>query len=371
MKEINIAKTLIAKRKEKAITQEELAAYIGVTKASVSKWETGQSYPDISLLPVLATYFNISIDELIDYSPQLTKEDIKKLYFRLTREFSGNPFEEVIKECHVIIKKYYSCFPLLLKMALLLTNHYMLAKEKELQEKTLDEVVDLCRRIKEECEDVGTLKEANSLEAICSLILQRPENVLTLLAGTKKPTTSDDVVLASAYQMTGNMKKANEVLQSGIYYHLMELMDILPSCLVYNQDVPERFEMILHRALSLGDLFEIDQLNPGIMLKLYLVAAHGYAMQNNQDRALDMIKKYAQLCLSHQSLFTLHGDDFFDSIEEWFSEFDLGAKAPRDEKVIKTSMLQAIMENPAFASLKERPAFISIMETMKSTLGGI
>ena len=62
---------------------------------------------------------------------------------------------------------------------------------------------------------------------------------------------------------------------------------------------------------------------------------------------------------------------FFDSIEEWFSEFDLGAKAPRDEKVIKTSMLQAIMENPAFASLKERPAFISIMETMKTTLGGI
>ena len=150
-----------------------------------------------------------------DYSPQMTKEDIKKLYFRLTREFSRDPFEEVIKECHVIIKKYYSCFPLLLKMALLLTNHYMLAKEKDLQEKTLNEVVDLCRRIKDESEDVGLLNEANSLEAICFLILQRPEKVLDLLAGTKKPTTSDDVVLASAYQMTGNMQKANEVLQSG------------------------------------------------------------------------------------------------------------------------------------------------------------
>ncbi|WP_419762087.1 helix-turn-helix domain-containing protein, partial [Bacillus mobilis] len=39
--------------------------YNGITKASVSKWETGQSYPDITFLPLLASYFNISIDELI------------------------------------------------------------------------------------------------------------------------------------------------------------------------------------------------------------------------------------------------------------------------------------------------------------------
>ena len=49
MKEINIAQTIIDKRKEKGITQEDLAEYIGVSKASVSKWETGQSYPDITL----------------------------------------------------------------------------------------------------------------------------------------------------------------------------------------------------------------------------------------------------------------------------------------------------------------------------------
>jgi transcriptional regulator with XRE-family HTH domain len=43
MKEINIAKTLVSKRREKGITQDELAEYIGVSKASVSKWETGGS----------------------------------------------------------------------------------------------------------------------------------------------------------------------------------------------------------------------------------------------------------------------------------------------------------------------------------------
>jgi len=93
MKGINIAKTLAAKRKEKGITQDELAAYVGVSKASVSKWETGQSYPDITFLPQLAAYFNISVDRLIDYAPQMAKEDIKKLYHRLASDFAANPHD--------------------------------------------------------------------------------------------------------------------------------------------------------------------------------------------------------------------------------------------------------------------------------------
>ena len=62
MKELNLSNILVKKRKEKGITQDQLAAYIGVSKASVSKWETGQSYPDITFLPQLAAYFNMSVD---------------------------------------------------------------------------------------------------------------------------------------------------------------------------------------------------------------------------------------------------------------------------------------------------------------------
>lgn len=43
MREINIASILVGKRKEKGITQDELAGYLGVSKAAISKWETGVS----------------------------------------------------------------------------------------------------------------------------------------------------------------------------------------------------------------------------------------------------------------------------------------------------------------------------------------
>lgn len=74
---LKIGENILQKRKERGITQEELAEFMMVTKASVSKWETGQSYPDILLLPKLATFFNISVDELIGYDPDLSSAQIQ------------------------------------------------------------------------------------------------------------------------------------------------------------------------------------------------------------------------------------------------------------------------------------------------------
>lgn len=55
---------IAAYRKKLGMTQEALANQLGVTNQAVSKWESGQSCPDISLLPRLADLFGISIDEL-------------------------------------------------------------------------------------------------------------------------------------------------------------------------------------------------------------------------------------------------------------------------------------------------------------------
>lgn len=370
MKEINIAKTIITKRKEKGITQDDLSIYIGVSKASVSKWETGQSYPDITFLPQLATYFNISIDELIGYSPQMTKEDIKKLYHRLSSEFSSQPFDEVLAECRAIIKKYFSCFPLLLQMVILLVNHHMLAKEKETQEKLLQEIIDLCVRIKTESDNVWLSKQANSMEAMCYMILQKPQEVLALLDETTKPILSDETILANAYYMTGNFQKAKEILQVNTYQHLLSIVGASPTYLLLHIGETAKFEEILKRILSISDTFELDILHPNVAVQLYLAAAQGYATQGNLEKALKMLNKYADICTLSFFPIKLHGDAFFDCINEWFGEFDLGTTPLRDEKLVKESMIQAIITNPAFSVLSEQPKFKSIIETMKQKLGG-
>jgi len=61
-------------RKEKAIGQQDLADVLGVSFQSVSKWETGVTMPDITLLPGIAEYFNVSVDELLGLKPLHQRE---------------------------------------------------------------------------------------------------------------------------------------------------------------------------------------------------------------------------------------------------------------------------------------------------------
>lgn len=60
----SVGKKIAELRKEKSMTQEELAGMIGVSAQSVSKWENDMTMPDIMLLPVIAGIFNVTIDEI-------------------------------------------------------------------------------------------------------------------------------------------------------------------------------------------------------------------------------------------------------------------------------------------------------------------
>lgn len=89
MQNLNIGKVIKELRTNKNKTQDELADFLGVSTPAISKWENGVTYPDITLLPTLAHYFNVSIDKIMDYKPNLTDTEI----------------DELIKECESLIFK--------------------------------------------------------------------------------------------------------------------------------------------------------------------------------------------------------------------------------------------------------------------------
>ena len=67
---MNFAEIIVNRRKALGLTQEGLAQKLGVTNQAVSKWESGQSCPDLALLPLLADLFGITIDELFGREPK-------------------------------------------------------------------------------------------------------------------------------------------------------------------------------------------------------------------------------------------------------------------------------------------------------------
>lgn len=76
-------------RSDRNLTQEKLADFLGVSFQTISKWEREESYPDIAMLPVIASFFNISVDDLLGVNRAETEAEILSLiedYDNLTDE---------------------------------------------------------------------------------------------------------------------------------------------------------------------------------------------------------------------------------------------------------------------------------------------
>ncbi len=90
-------------RRENNLTQETLAEFLGVTFQSVSNWERGESYPDITILPEIASFFKVSIEDLLGVNKAENEEDIKKLI----EEHDNLTDDELIKKSIFHLKDKY------------------------------------------------------------------------------------------------------------------------------------------------------------------------------------------------------------------------------------------------------------------------
>lgn len=368
--EICIGRILTENRHKRGITQDELAEYIGVSKAAVSKWETSATYPDIKLLPHLAAYFNLTIDELMGYEPQMTKEQIRKLHNRLSEEFNSCPLEDVLGECRELVKKYYSCFPLLFQIASLFVNHCQMVGSQQKTEELLEEAKALFVRVKAGTEDMELKKQALNMEALCLLSLNHPEEVLDILENSGSIITFKEPLLASAYQMVGNPRAGKRILQVGMYQILVGLHSLLNNYMYLCRDDPEAFKQSCRRLTALGEGFDLESLHPSIMLSFYATAAGGFLEMGDKENAYRYLEKYTDLAVGNIYPLRLHGDSYFNLLDEWIEDtLDLGSDLPREEGAVRRSVIETVTKNPLFTSLSSEQRFQEIVCKLEKEKG--
>lgn len=363
MNELKLGKHIIYYRRKAGITQEQLAAYIGVSKSSVSKWETGTSFPDIVLLPQLAALFNISVDELMGYEAQLTKDAILTIYRELSDMFVKDPQEAYIK-CREYVKKYYACFPFLYQMALLLLNHYTLLKEPDTG---LNFAIELCQRVHKECDDASLIKDSITLEAMMMLSQNKAMEVLDLLGEQIKPLSQESELIAAAYDQLGNKDKTKEIMQVCIYQHLLFFIQDSINYMMMNQSDQEVCQATLKRLMVILSLYHIDDLHFNTAIMFYITYASIALQHQDKETALDMIERYCDTCIKNAGKhYQISGDDYFTMIDAWLKELEVNSTPVRSSDTVKESILAVLEMNPLFDSLRDEFRFKTCIDKVKA-----
>ena len=74
---LRIGEKIKSLRRQKSISQEVFANYLGVSFQAVSKWENGNTMPDITMIPAIASFFGVSTDELFDFNLFETEKQVE------------------------------------------------------------------------------------------------------------------------------------------------------------------------------------------------------------------------------------------------------------------------------------------------------
>lgn len=96
-------KYLRAKRK---LTQERLAVILGVSPQAISRWENGTTYPDINMLPSIARYFDVSVDELLGMDELRNEEEIALIHSRVHELVEAGDVKEAVVHLREALRKY-------------------------------------------------------------------------------------------------------------------------------------------------------------------------------------------------------------------------------------------------------------------------
>ena len=235
-----LAENIRSCRKQRKMTQEQLAEVLGVTVGAVYKWESGLSLPELKLIMEMADFFDTSVDVLLGY--EIKDNRLKATVERLTGLIHAEN-EEGLAEAEKALKRFPHSFDIVYFAAIL----YMIFGGKDHDEKKLNRAAELL----EEC--------------------------LVLLPQNTNPNISEISIydyLANVKIMQGRGDEAAELLKQhnreGVYN------DLIGMTLSIFCARPEEAQPFLSQAL-------LDSLSK--MIQMILGKAYAYGLSGDQDAA--------------------------------------------------------------------------------------
>ncbi len=118
----HLGENLRTYRLQKGLTQEQVADVFGVSPQAISRWENGSAYPDVTLLPGIAMYFDVSLDTLLGMNKLRDADAVNEIHRRVHRLVSERRYTEAVTLIKDSLKRYPNNSGLLIELCEVLSQ---------------------------------------------------------------------------------------------------------------------------------------------------------------------------------------------------------------------------------------------------------
>lgn len=207
---MNIGDNLRKLRLAKGLTQEDVAEVFGVSGQAVSRWENNSAYPDITLLPGIAIFFDTSVDAIVGMDEIREEKNIRKIHTEINRLVVDGSIEDAIALIRDSLKIYPNDSGLLMSLGETLAH---------------------------QCSDDDALTEAISIA----------ERILQNSSVSVKAKATTTVNLLFLHLRSGQREKASQLVQS--LSHIWESREIMMPELYDGEAYSEQLRKAILKAL--------------------------------------------------------------------------------------------------------------------------
>ncbi|MDR1192672.1 MAG: helix-turn-helix domain-containing protein [Peptococcaceae bacterium] len=364
MKRLPIGKVIYSMRKEKGATQEDLAQSVGVSVPAVSRWESSQAYPDITLLPSIARYFNTTIDHLLDYDLELGEDAALDLVEECGRLFETEGVGAAVALC----ERYLYQYPQNLFLKFRLGALYFACLEQAADAGEMEELAYKAIRLLKLAATSDTdhiAYNANYLLSALYSLVGRGDLSEEILAKIPKNPINPEDMLVPLYIRQQRYDEAKKLLQTNMLKRLRHVGGALVSYAAIcggeggDEGGGELEEALLRLNEGLLDMFRLD---PGSRVAGLLELACCCARRRQAGQVLRYMEKLAE-CLQEMS--QADGGEYYLT-NPLFSHVEPAAAASRSLDYYRRLLLKSLEQGEEFDFLRQERAFAQALERLRA-----
>ncbi len=348
---MSIGTTIKKLRRDRNITQEQLAEMLGISTNAVSQWECEKTAPDISHLPILANIFEVSADILleIDIAKNKKQSEIKEFTTKYAELHSQGKTEERLKLCREMQKKYPNDETVRYNLMKVLKTGYV--------DENFDEIVMLGEQL---LQSTNMEYRTGAIRGLCLAYLDKGDRAKAL-------TYADMIPLAEDLHI--HVLVGNELVEHCQNYfwkvcdHMYLYMKYLIDCKDSGYTHEEKHTMLK----SLYDMFHIIFSNEDFgfyndrLTRICFFMALESGKAGKFARAIDELEKMVMYCKKFKSFTEIdHSSLLVNKIK--FSRKDI---SKHSEETLGHAYLKYLNNNDnVFASIKDDCRYMRIKERL-------